>query len=101
METHIEPLQGHGLDGRDATPQRVSEIADALAELAARLGPIREVHDVRVRQTADGEIVHVHCLIDPSLSVRDVHDQVDEVEQELRRRWPSIERVIGHAEPSR
>jgi cation diffusion facilitator family transporter len=101
VETHIEPLQGYGLDGRDATPQRVGEIAEALAELAARLGPLREGHDVRVRQTADGEIVNFHCLIDPSLSVRDVHDQVDEVEQELRRRWPSIERVIGHAEPRR
>jgi cation diffusion facilitator family transporter len=101
VETHIEPLQAHGLDGHDATPERAAAISAALTELAAGLGPIRGVHDVRVRETPDGEIVNFHCLIDPTLSVHDVHDKVDEVEQELRRRWPTIERVIGHAEPHR
>jgi cation diffusion facilitator family transporter len=101
VETHIEPLQAHGLDGRDAPADRVAAISATLAELAAALGPIREVHDVRVRETPDGEIVNFHCLIDPGLSVRDVHEKVDEVEQELRRRCPTIERVIGHAEPRR
>jgi hypothetical protein len=28
-----------------------------------------------------------------------VHDKVDSVERELRRRFPGIKRVIGHAEP--
>jgi len=57
------------------------------------------VHDVRVRETADGEIVNFHCQVDPSLTVHEVHEKVDEVERGLRRRWPSINRVIGHAEP--
>jgi hypothetical protein len=30
-----------------------------------------------------------------------VHDKVDEVERALKRRWPSVKRVIGHAEPRR
>ena len=101
VETHIEPLQSDGLDGRDAQPDRVAAIHAALAELAAALGPIRDVHDVRVRETPAGEIVNFHCLIDPSSSVRDMHEKVDAVEQGLKRRWPSIERVIGHAEPRR
>jgi divalent metal cation (Fe/Co/Zn/Cd) transporter len=29
-----------------------------------------------------------------------VHDKVDEVERALRQRFPSIKRVIGHAEPT-
>jgi divalent metal cation (Fe/Co/Zn/Cd) transporter len=101
VETHIEPLQAHGLDGRDAAPERAAAIAAALTELAAGLGPIRGVHDVRVRETPDGEIVNFHCLIDPTLSVHEVHDKVDELEQALRRKWRTIERVIGHAEPQR
>jgi hypothetical protein len=32
--------------------------------------------------------------------VREVHEKVDDVERGLRRRWPSIKRVIGHAEPN-
>ncbi|HLN10612.1 MAG TPA: cation transporter dimerization domain-containing protein, partial [Xanthobacteraceae bacterium] len=101
VETHIEPLQSHGLDGRDAQPDRVAAIHAALGELATALGSIRDVHDVRVRETPAGEIVNFHCLIEPASSVRDVHEKVDAVEQGLKRRWPSIARVIGHAEPRR
>jgi divalent metal cation (Fe/Co/Zn/Cd) transporter len=55
---------------------------------------------VRVRAADDGEIVNFHCLVDPVLKVADVHDKVDEVERALRLRFPSIKRVIGHAEPA-
>jgi divalent metal cation (Fe/Co/Zn/Cd) transporter len=54
-----------------------------------------------VRETADGEIVNFHCQVDPALSVRAVHDLVDGLERGLRRRFPIIARVIGHAEPRR
>ena len=62
---------------------------------------IRDVHDVRVRETDEGEIVNFHCRVDPALTVQAVHEKVDEVERALRRRSPSIKRVIGHAEPRR
>ncbi len=101
VETHIEPLPADILAGRDATPERRGEVREALLALAANVSNLGEVHDVRVRETADGEIVNFHCRVDPKLSVRDVHDEVDMLEQRLRQRFPSIQRVIGHAEPRR
>ena len=89
------------LAGRDASVARVAEISAALSALAAASTGLDEVHDVRVRETADGEIVNFHCRVDPVLSVSDVHDLVDGIEQNLRRRFPDIARVIGHAEPRR
>ena len=59
------------------------------------------MHDVRVRDTDDGQIVNFHCTVDPAQTVQAVHEQVDEVEYQLRRRQPQIKRVIGHAEPGR
>ena len=82
-------------------PHGSCEITEALASLAAEIAGFGEVHDVRVRETADGEIVNFHCRIDAALSVSAVHDLVDTVERALRRRFPSIARVIGHAEPRR
>jgi cation diffusion facilitator family transporter len=101
VETHIEPLQESWLAGHDAAGARVEEVRAALDDIARALGPVREVHDVRVRDTDEGEIVNFHCAIDPDLTVDAVHEKVDEVERALRRRWPSIKRVIGHAEPER
>ena len=100
VETHIEPLQQDAA-GREALPERAKAVEMTLAEIAAEIGMIGDVHDVRVRETDEGEIVNFHCRVDPALSVQVVHEKVDELERALRRRSPSIKRVIGHAEPRR
>jgi divalent metal cation (Fe/Co/Zn/Cd) transporter len=101
VETHIEPLQPEDTRGREAPPERVRAVEVALAEIAVRTGVIRDVHDVRVREADDGEIVNFHCRVDPALTVEAVHEKVDDVERALRRQSPSIKRVIGHTEPMR
>ena len=101
VETHIEPLQPHDQPGLDASPERVAAVRDALTQIAAGLASVGEVHDVRVRRSDGGEIVNFHCLVDPLLTVAEVHERVDDVERALRERFPSIKRVIGHAEPRR
>jgi divalent metal cation (Fe/Co/Zn/Cd) transporter len=99
VETHIEPLQGDGLAGRDAAPAHAEAVTRTLTEIARGIAFVDQVHDVRVRETAEGEIVNFHCYVDPGLTVHDVHEKVDEVERALRGRVPTIKRVIGHAEP--
>ena len=101
VETHIEPLQPQDVTGREAPPERVAAVEIALSELAAEGRVIRDVHDVRVRETEDGEIVNFHCRVEPELAVSAVHEAVDALERALKLRSPQIKRVIGHAEPVR
>jgi cation diffusion facilitator family transporter len=101
VETHIEPLQPQDAYGREAPSDRVKAVSIALSELAAKNRNIRDVHDVRVRETDEGEIVNFHCRVDPQLSVQNVHENVDALERALKEQSSSIKRVIGHAEPLR
>jgi cation diffusion facilitator family transporter len=101
VETHIEPLQPHDQPGVEAAPERVAAVRNALTEIAATFAAVGEVHDVRVRRCDGAEIVNFHCQVDPLLTVAEVHERVDDVERALRERFPSIKRVIGHAEPRR
>ena len=101
VETHIEPLQPQDVSGREAPADRIRAVAIALTELAAEGRSIRDVHNVRVRETNEGEIVNFHCRVDPQLSVQSTHENVDALERALKARSPSIKRVIGHAEPTR
>jgi len=101
VETHIEPLQTQDALGREAPIERVKAVGIALSELAPQTRTIRDIHNVRVRETDEGEIVNFHCRVDPALSVQSVHEKVDELERALKVRSPSIKRVIGHAEPMR
>jgi len=98
VDTHIEPLEPELPLGTDAAPERVEAIATALSRIAAD-GAISDIHSVRVRDTESGEIVNFHCRAAPSMSVIKVHDNVDAIERALRRAFPTVKRVISHAEP--
>ena len=100
VDTHIEPLEPELPHGTDAAPERVETIKAALARFAGN-GAIHDIHNVRVRDTDAGEIVNFHCRAAPSMSVIKVHENVDEIERALRRAFPTIKRVISHAEPPR
>jgi cation diffusion facilitator family transporter len=100
VDTHIEPLEPELPHGTDAAPERVAAIRAALTEIAAD-GVIHDIHNVRVRDTDAGEIVNFHCRAARSMSVIKVHQGVDEIERALRRAFPTIKRVISHAEPPR
>lgn len=99
VETHIEPLEPVDALGREAPPERVLAVQRALAELSTQDRALRNIHDVRVRETDEGEIVNFHCDVDPELSVQAVHEKVDALERALKQHSSLIKRVIGHAEP--
>ena len=98
VDTHIEPLEPELPLGADATPDRVEAITQALSRFAAE-GAIHDIHNVRVRDTDAGEVVNFHCRASPSMSVIAVHESVDAIERALRRAFPTVKRVISHAEP--
>src|SRR3979411_1123141 len=98
VDTHIEPLEPELPHGTDASAERVETIKAALAGFAGK-SAIHDIHNVRVRDTDAGEIVNFHCRAAPQMSVVKVHESVDEIERALRRAFPTIKRVISHAEP--
>lgn len=99
VETHIEPLQPEFARGREAPPERVTAVETTLRELAAQDKAVRNIHDVRVRETDGGEIVNFHCHVHPDMTVDQVHGKVDALERALKENSSMIKRVIGHAEP--
>ncbi len=100
LDIHIEPLEPEMPLGTDAAPDRIDAVRIALCGLACD-GAIHDIHNVRVRNTEAGEIVNFHCRAAPSMSVIRVHESVDEIERALRRAFPTVKRVISHAEPAR
>lgn len=101
VDTHIEPLEVRELEGRDADPAIVAKISETLEARAAESGPVRDVHDVRVRISPAGLVVNYHCRVDPKLSVIDAHTAVDQLDHRVRSLFPDVIRIVGHADPIR
>jgi cation diffusion facilitator family transporter len=100
VETHIEPAEPEAR-GKPADADLARRIETALAAAAAGQGGLRDVHDVRVRETRGGVTVLFHCRVDPKTPVEAVHDAVDSLERSVRLAFPEARRVVGHAEPAR
>lgn len=101
VDIHIEPLEPELPQGADSSLAHIEHVRTTLIRLAAERGSVQDIHNVRVRDTEAGEIVNFHCRANPAMSVIEVHEHVDEIERALRRAFPSVKRVISHAEPAR
>jgi divalent metal cation (Fe/Co/Zn/Cd) transporter len=99
IDTHIEPMAANWLNGQEASKERYRQIEGALTSSAVQGGVVRDVHDVRIRETEVGLIVNFHCRVPAELPITKAHDAVDEVERRVRTLYPSVARVVGHAEP--
>ena len=60
---------------------------------------VHDFHDLRTRGAGPTVFIDVHCEIDGSLSLDDVHKVMDEIEEKLDQRFPNAEIVI-HPEPA-
>jgi cation diffusion facilitator family transporter len=101
VETHIEPMEMREIGGRAADAESAEKVAAALRRNAERLGVLRDIHNVRVRVAAGGELVIFHCRVDPDVTVEAAHARVDALERSVRDEFPSVIRIIGHTEPAR
>lgn len=99
VETHVEPLTVDEAASRSSEWAVVEGVGKALAAGAARCEIIRDIHNVRVRDTGAGLVVNFHCRAAPDLDIATVHEAVDRIERNLRKDRPDILRVVGHAEP--
>lgn len=101
VDSHIEPMEPGQLAGRDADAGVRAEIENALTARACDQGALSDIHNVRVRETTAGLIVNYHLRVDPTLSVNEVHHEVDALEHKIRAAFKTITRIVGHAEPAR
>jgi divalent metal cation (Fe/Co/Zn/Cd) transporter len=99
VESHIEPQPEHLLAGRDASLADTAAVTTTLTTLAAKQKRLSALHNIRIRQTDEGLFVHYHCRFDGNDTVDDVHTCVDQIENALQGAFPTIRRVIAHAEP--
>ena len=99
VESHIEPQPERLLSGTDAPVKLAKAITTLLFALAKKQPRLSGIHNIRIRENDQGLFVHYHCRFQPSEPIDDVHKVVDQIENGLQAKFPTIRRVIAHAEP--
>jgi divalent metal cation (Fe/Co/Zn/Cd) transporter len=99
VESHIEPQPERLLSGVNAPAKATKDITALLLSLAKRQRRLSDIHNIRIRQTDQGLFIHYHCRFAPDETIDDVHTVIDHIENGLQDKFPTIRRVIAHAEP--
>ncbi len=99
VESHIEPQPMTLLSGREANAEVTAQISLMLAKLAKQEKSMKDLHNIRVRETEAGLFVHYHCRFSPGMNVESVHAAVDRLETRFMQAQPKVHRVVAHAEP--
>jgi cation diffusion facilitator family transporter len=99
VESHIEPQPMTLFSGREASPKVKAQISATLMKLAKQEKSLKDLHNIRIRQTEAGLFVHYHCRFSPKMNVEGVHAAVDRLETRFMQVQPKVRRVVAHAEP--
>lgn len=97
LTTHIEPRG----DFRRAASLGISgqAVVDAVQRIVGEASGVRGCHDLEVGESDAGWSVSLHCSVPGEVVLTDAHRTISQLEVELRKRVPGLDRVLIHAEP--
>ena len=67
-------------------------------EVVARHPELKGLHDLRTRSSGNHDFVQFHMSVNPEMTVREVHNVMDEIEAKLLREFPGVE-ILIHPDP--
>ncbi|MEO6610341.1 MAG: cation diffusion facilitator family transporter [Aestuariivirga sp.] len=99
VESHIEPQPMTLFYGREASAKVKAQVSATLIRLAKQEKSLKDLHNIRIRETEAGLFVHYHCRFSSKMNVEGVHAAVDRLETRFMQAQPKVRRVVAHAEP--
>jgi len=99
MVTHLEPAKERPTYGEDVT-EEASSVVEEARRLALEIGGVKDAHDIGVRRIGAEFHVSMHCDLDESLSLDEVHGISNHIERHIVERVKGVTHVLVHVEPS-
>lgn len=90
--------------GRPAVAELVDAVPDpalpgAISAALAMIPGVRDVHDLRLRQTGSAVQADVHLGLDPDLTLSEAHRLCEAARARVRAEVPAVDEIVIHPEP--
>ncbi len=96
--THIDPF-GEESALRNCSPEDEAPILEAIAQVRDEVGVPFAARELKVQRAGNELSVSFRCELDGSMPITDAHAWTDRIASGVRKRVPSIGRLVVHAEP--
>lgn len=98
VNVHLEPLLAAVESGAEARGED-AEMEGRLSAIARGTPGVLDCHSVEAYRVGENVVVRVHCTVDPSLSIAQVHDITEDLKFKFRQAFPQISKISIHPEP--
>jgi cation diffusion facilitator family transporter len=100
INVHIEPREGEPTLGTPLTAEESAPYIKRVDSIGRGLNRTGGCHDIELHRL-DGKVyLSLHLLINAGVPVAEVHRMAERMENQLRREFPELGRVVIHTEPS-
>lgn len=101
VTSHIEAAEPNSTRRRDVTTER-GDVVSAIRQLVLTSNLTEGIGEIRIyaSETESWDAI-LHCKFGVSRLVGEIHQHTEQLEQTLREGFPSLGRVIIHAEPAK
>ncbi|NOZ63153.1 MAG: cation diffusion facilitator family transporter [Calditrichaeota bacterium] len=72
-----------------------------IEKLVSEVTGVKSVNHVKIRQAGPFRLVETEFATNPSITIFQAHEIADDVEKQIMEKFPSVESVFVHVEPSR
>lgn len=72
---------------------------DEIKDVVHPIRGIRGCHEIRTRGKEGAVNIDLHILVDPDVKTQDAHDLAHDVEEIIKKKFPSVIDVVVHIEP--
>jgi divalent metal cation (Fe/Co/Zn/Cd) transporter len=76
-----------------------AELESFIEDAATKFPEIKSVKDVRIRRFDDTVHIVISCKFNPNLTIKKAHEVSSELERNIKKAYPKIERIDVHEEP--
>jgi divalent metal cation (Fe/Co/Zn/Cd) transporter len=77
-----------------------TELESLIEDVARKFHEIKNIKEVRIRRFDDVIHVVLTCQFDSNLTIKEAHEISSELERNIKKAYPSIERIDIHEEPA-
>lgn len=98
INTHIEPAQANIVLGEELPVAKQKNLRGEIEDVIKKMPAVSQVHGIKIRQTAEGVFVSLHCNFKAETPLLIVHEAAARLEFLIREIRPEIKRVVVHTE---
>lgn len=100
ITTHLEAAKGRPVYGEDVT-EASKGVVDEIRGVANQVPRVKNCHSIALRRAGEGYYVILHCDLDETLLLDEVHEVTSQIERVVKDKVGGVAHILVHAEPPR